>query len=316
MKSARRAPGPREGSEPCPGPSRSRRASSSPGPSPASTSSRLTCAPCWTGRKAPTWWCSRSSSRSSCSRPFRAGSDLPASELTRIHAWGNTRYTEDYRRLFESEARERGQHIAAGSHLEKKDGRYLNVAYLYGPDGLVHCHDKTHIFPAEAEWHTEEGDTIEMVELPFARVGFNVCYEAEIPECAASLAEQGAEIILCPSFTFTEHGFWRVRHCAQARAVENQVYVVHCGGSAELPAGGPLPSPWGRSAILSPCDTPWDAPNGVVAEAPAPNIETVVRGEVDLDRLHENRESGAAPTFRDRRRRAGLYRDWPSHVDA
>ena len=125
-----------------------------------------------------------------------------------------------------------------------------------------------------------------------------MCYEAEIPECAASLAEQGAEIILCPSLTFTEEGFWRVRHCAQARAIENQVYVVHCGGSATLPPDGPLPSPWGRSSILSPCDTPWDAPNGVVAESPAPNIETVVRGVVDLDRLHENRENGAAPTFR------------------
>ena len=257
--------------------------------------------------------CSRSSSPSSCSPPSRTGRTCRFSELTRIHAYGNTSYTEDYRRLFESEARERGQHIVAGSHLEKKDGRYLNVAYLYGPDGLVHTHDKTHIFPAEAEWSTEEGDTIEMVELPFAKVGFNVCYEAEIPECAASLAEQGAEIILCPSLTFTEEGFWRVRHSAQARAIENQVYVVHCGGSAALPPGGPLPSPWGRSSILSPCDTPWDAPNGVVAEAPEPNIETVVQGVVDLDRLHENRENGAAPTFRDRRRRADLYGAWPSH---
>ena len=242
--------------------------------------------------------------------------DRPVSELTRIHRYGNTCYTEDYRRLFESEARERGQHIVAGSHLEKKGGRYLNVAYLYGPDGLVHTHDKTHIFPAEAEWSTEEGDTIEMVELPFAKVGFNVCYEAEIPECAASLAEQGAEIILCPSLTFTEEGFWRVRHCAQARAIENQVYVVHCGGSAVLPPGGPLPSPWGRSSILSPCDAPWDAPNGVVAESPEPNIETVVQGVVDLDRLHENRENGAAPTFRDRRRRADLYGEWPGHFNA
>ena len=102
-------------------------------------------------------------------------------------------------------------------------------------------HDKTHIFPAEAQWSTEEGDTVEMVELPFAKVGFNVCYEAEIPECAATLVEQGAEIILCPSFTFTEYGFWRVRHCAQARAIENQVYFVHCATGADVPADGPLP---------------------------------------------------------------------------
>ena len=242
--------------------------------------------------------------------------DLPVSELTRVHQYGNTNYTEDYRQLFESEAKERGQHIVAGSHLEKKDGRYLNVAYLYGPDGLIHMHDKTHIFPAEAQWSTEEGDTVKMVELPFAKVGFNVCYETEIPECAATLVEQGAEIILCPSFTFTEYGFWRVRHCAQARAIENQVYFVHCATGADVPADGPLPPGWTSSSILSPCDTPWAAPNGVVAESPEPNIETVVRGEVDLDKIYENREKGVAPTYRDRRRRADVYREWPSHINA
>ena len=242
--------------------------------------------------------------------------NLPVSELTRIHEYGNTNYTEDYRQLFESEAKERGQHIVAGSHLEKKDGRYLNVAYLYGPDGLIHMHDKTHIFPAEAQWSTEEGDKVEMVELPFAKVGFNVCYETEIPECAATLVEQGAEIILCPSFTFTEYGFWRVRHCAQARAIENQVYFVHCATGADVPSDGPLPPGWTRSSILSPCDKPWGVPNGVVAESPEPNIETVVWGEVDLDKIYENRENGVAPTFRDRRRRADLYREWPSHINA
>ena len=242
--------------------------------------------------------------------------NLPVSELTRIHEYGNTNYTEDYRQLFESEAKERGQHIVAGSHLEKKDGRYLNVAYLYGPDGLIHMHDKTHIFPAEAQWSTEEGDKVEMVELPFAKVGFNVCYETEIPECAATLVEQGAEIILCPSFTFTEYGFWRVRHCAQARAIENQVYFVHCATGADVPSDGPLPPGWTRSSILSPCDKPWGVPNGVVAESPEPNIETVVWGEVDLDKIYENRENGVAPTFRDRRRRANLYREWPSHMNA
>jgi hypothetical protein len=50
-----------------------------------------------------------------------------------------------------------------------------------------------------------------------------------------------------------------------------------------------------------------------VAEAEA-NREMVVHGEVDVDKLYENRETGAAPTYRDRRRRAELYARWPSHV--
>ena len=45
-----------------------------------------------------------------------------------------------------------------------------------------------------------------------------------------------------------------------------------------------------------------------------PNRESVIRAELDLDALFANRQTGAAPTFRDRRRRAALYRQWPSHL--
>jgi predicted amidohydrolase len=158
---------------------------------------------------------------------------------------------------------------------------------------------------------TIEGDEVQAVELPFAKVGIAICYEAEIPEVPSAYAEQGVEIILCPSYTFTEAGFWRVRHCAAARCIENQIYVVHCctGGKAEdfLPGG------WAKSSILSPCDAPWEAPNGVVAEAKE-NEDDVIVGTVDLDALYTNRENGAATTFKDRRRRADLYRRLPSHV--
>ena len=232
----------------------------------------------------------------------------PLTDLVKVD-----RFTKPYRDLFASEAKRRQQVIVAGSHLEKRKSGYLNVSYVYGPSGLVHMHEKTHIFPAESQWFTGEGDRMEAFDLPFARVGINVCYETEIPECASSLTEQGAEIILCPSFTFSEYGFWRVRHCAQARCIENQIYYVHCATGGKVPKG-PLPNGWTRSSILSPCDTPWSAPNGVIAEAET-NVEMVLKGTVDLDLLHLNRDNGVAPTYRDRRRRADCYRAWPSHLD-
>jgi predicted amidohydrolase len=147
-----------------------------------------------------------------------------------------------------------------------------------------------------------------VLDLGVAIVGVNNCYENEIPECSEVLTEQGVELILAPSFTFTEHGFWRVRHCAAARCIENQVYAVHCSTGAR-PAG-PLPGGWAQSSILSPCDAAWPA-NGVLAEA-EPNQEQVVRATLDLDALHQNRETGAAPTYRDRRRRAEIYTTWRS----
>ena len=54
-----------------------------------------------------------------------------------------------------------------------------------------------------------------------------ICYDIEFPLLSRALAEAGAEIILAPSNTETEWGYWRVRTGAVARALENQVYTVH-----------------------------------------------------------------------------------------
>ncbi|MFC5993551.1 nitrilase-related carbon-nitrogen hydrolase [Pseudonocardia hispaniensis] len=220
-------------------------------------------------------------------------------------------FAEQYREFIAAEAAQRRQHVLAGSHLVRTgDGGLLNVAPLYGPDGtLVHEHAKTHLFPLEFTLGITEGDEMAVVELPFATVGVNICYEAEIPECSASLAEQGVQILLCPSLTLTEAGFWRVRHCLAARAIENQIYTLHSGAAG--PARGPWPGAWARSSILGPCDTGWPD-NGVLAET-APNVDAVAVADVDLDRLAENRKTGAATTFADRRRRADRYQVWPSH---
>ncbi len=222
------------------------------------------------------------------------------------------KFTSDYKELFEQEAKKRGLFIAGGSHLEKiKDGLYQNVAHIFGPSGEYYSHAKTHIFPAEGEWFTQEGNEMKVIQLPFCNVGFNICYETEIPECASSLAEQGVELILTPSATFTEQGFWRVRHCGQSRCIENQVYLVHCclGGNP----GKPLPDGWAQSSVLGPCDLPWSNPAGIIAEAPA-NEEFVITGKLNLDLLYENRQHGTATTFNDRRRKQKLYSSWPSHV--
>jgi len=226
---------------------------------------------------------------------------LSAADLIRIEE-----FTPQYKDLFRAAARDRNQFIVAGSHLERHGDRYFNVAHIFTPDGRDIAHKKTHIFPAESGWQTSEGDELQVWELGPAKVGLSVCYEGEIPEVSRILAVGGAEIILCPSFTFTERGFWRVRHCAQARCIENQIYFVHCCTVGH--PGAPLPDGFGRSSILSPCDTAWPA-NGIVAEAET-NRAMVVTGRVDIDELYVNRKTGAATTFNDRIRREPMYRKY------
>lgn len=232
--------------------------------------------------------------------------NLSVAELVRIE-----KYTEQYRHLFRREAIDRGLNIIAGSHLERRRNSYLNTAHIFTADGRELTHEKTHIFPAEANWSTGEGDELQVIEnVGPAKIAIETCYEAEIPELSRIHALMGAELIICPSFTFTEYGFWRVRYCAQARCIENQIYFTHCCTAGE--PGGPLPNGYARSSILTPCDTPWN-PNGIVAQAET-NQHTVITGAVDLDVLHKNRQDGAAPTFRDRTRREEIYSKYPPYA--
>lgn len=214
------------------------------------------------------------------------------------------RYTDEYRALFQAEAQRRDKVILAGSHLVGDSSNNRNTAHLFTPDGEVRTHVKTHIFPAEAGSNTREGDTLSVVDLGFVTIGLAICYEAEIPEISTVLARRGAELILCPSWTVTPPGFWRVRHCAQARCIENQVFYAHCSTVGSV--GAPIPDGYGKSSILGPCDVAFPS-DGVFAEAVA-DEEDVIRATIDLDLLYESRRSGAAPTFNDRLRRAAFYR--------
>ena len=215
------------------------------------------------------------------------------------------RHAPDLLDLALAEAAARGIHLLAGSHLVRTGGGLRNVAWLVGPRGLVLAHEKTHLFPMERAIGTGEGDELEVVRVGPAVVGIATCYEAEIPEYTTALAALGADVILCPSLTNTDAGFWRVRHCLHARAVENQVYAVHsCLGGTAI---GPHPGATGRGAVLAPCDTPWPA-RGVLAECP--RGEGIAVADLDLDALHANRLDGAATTHADRRRRSDVHARW------
>ncbi|HEV7679918.1 MAG TPA: nitrilase-related carbon-nitrogen hydrolase [Candidatus Dormibacteraeota bacterium] len=217
------------------------------------------------------------------------------------------RYTDDYVTLFQNAARQRNATILAGTHLvEGSDGRVRNVAHLFLADGTVHRHAKTHLFGDERNWCDTEGDDLCVVELPSCTVGVAVCYEAEFPEVATALAARGADLILCPAYTFAQRGFWRVRHCLHARCIENQVCAVHASLVGDV--GAPLRPGVGRSAVLTPCDRGYPE-DGVLAEVSGLELG-VARATLSPRTWRHDRDGGEAPTRRDRSRRAVDYSRW------
>lgn len=229
---------------------------------------------------------------------FDSYNNFTSKDNYRLHV-----YLEDYIKMFNSISTIRNQVIIAGSTVEKDGDTYYNTAYIFDGKGNYFKHRKTHIFPAEADWKAHEGDVLEVFDVGPAKIAVATCYEIEIPEIPTIYSRKGAEIIFCPSYTFTEHGFWRVRHCAESRAIENQVYVVHSPiiGNIE----GPVEPGFGKCSIISPCEPPWVA-DGIVVESKLDTKDVLVT-TLNIDTLYDRRENGVATTYNDRLRRNDLY---------
>ncbi|MCB0347120.1 MAG: hypothetical protein KDD66_18515, partial [Bdellovibrionales bacterium] len=168
------------------------------------------------------------------------------------------------------------------------------------PNGKVYTQDKLHVTPNErTDWGTSPGEGIKLFDTPFGRIAILICYDIEFPELSRMLALAGAEIIFVPFSTDEKKAYLRVRYTAQARAVENYMYVVLSGNVGNLPTIKNYIINYGQAAILTPSDLAF--PVGGVAGETDPNAETVVISELDLTTLALQREIGSVRPFYDRR---------------
>lgn len=104
-------------------------------------------------------------------------------------------------------------------------------------------------------------------------IGVLICYDAEFPELGRHLADQGVHIVFVPFCTDERQSYLRVRYCAQARAVENQCYIVMSGNVGNLPNVHNMDIQYAQSCVLTPCNFPF-ARDGVAADT-TPNVEIV-----------------------------------------
>jgi predicted amidohydrolase len=112
------------------------------------------------------------------------------------------------------------------------------------------------------------------------------------------------EILFVPYWTDTKNAYLRVRRCAQARAIENECYVVISGSVGNLPQVENMDIQYSQSAVFSPSDFAF-AHDAIVAEA-TPNTEMPLIVDLDLDKLRQLRVRGSVRNLADRRR--DLYR--------
>jgi len=147
------------------------------------------------------------------------------------------------------------------------------------------------------QFEIEDWNVIETTGLhPIPPLGVLVCYDSEFPEAGRALAEAGVEVIAVPTYTETARGVHRVRTGCQARALENQVYVVVASLNGSL-GREPVPQAMGVSAVYAPMVHPFPT-DGVVAQCR--EQETVLNVTLDLELLRRSREGDDVRNWADR----------------
>jgi predicted amidohydrolase/GNAT superfamily N-acetyltransferase len=212
-----------------------------------------------------------------------------------------TKYTPRFTEAMRDMALRYNINIIGGSHPTRvESGRVENISYVFLRDGTVHEQPKIHPTPNEVYWwNIEGGSTLNAIETDCGPIGVLICYDAEFPELGRHLTDQGIQILFVPFCTDERQSYLRVRYCCQARAVENQIFVVMSGNVGNLPNVSNMDIQYAQSCILTPCDFPF-ARDGIAADT-TPNVETVAIADLRPETLIMARNSGTVKNLRDRR---------------
>lgn len=207
------------------------------------------------------------------------------------------RYTE----LFRGLALKYHLNIIGGSQFEIDDDRLYNTAHLFRRDGSIERQRKLHITPHETKWWgVQPGARLQTFDTDRGRIAVLVGYDVQFPELARIAFAQGARMLFVPFNSDERNDYLRMRYSAQARCVENPVFLALAGCVGNLPEVEHADIHYAQSGILGPADF-YFSRDGVAAEC-QPNAETVVFADVDLEMLTRQRHKGTVKNWEDRRR--------------
>lgn len=109
-----------------------------------------------------------------------------------------------------------------------------NSIYLLNPEGhIFYRYDKVHLWRSEKAVY-QSGEPSRVIDIGLARIAIISCWDMAFPSYVSALAEQGAEVIFCPSYLADyEVDGEPLQALPLARAFENLVYFVLCDAVSE-----------------------------------------------------------------------------------
>ncbi len=195
------------------------------------------------------------------------------------------------------------------SFYEKDVNALYNTVAMIDADGeILGVYRKTHIpddhFYQEKFYFTPGDTGFKVWDTRYGKIGVGICWDQWFPECARSMAVQGAELIFYPTAIGSEpilqcDSMPHWRRCMQGHAGSNLVPVIAANRIGEEKV---LPCEENNYQTSSLCfygSSFITDETGELLEQAGRTEETVLVQEFDLEKIAENRLSWGL--FRDRR---------------
>ena len=184
-----------------------------------------------------------------------------------------------------------GVYILAGTGPVAVGQDVVNRASFLGPEGQMSGQDKQIMTCFEREeLGVVAGEGLQVFDTELGKIGVLICYDSEFPLLGRSLVEGGADVILMPSCTGSEAGYWRVRIGAVSRALEGQCVTVMASVVGPRPEIFGVEVNRGRGGIFGPPDSGF--PDTGVMALGEMDCAGWTYGEVDVDTIRQVRRAG------------------------
>ena len=195
-----------------------------------------------------------------------------------------------------------------------REGKLYNTQVVIGPGGFMGYQDKVHLSNDEVNYFSG-GASFNLIELPFAKVGINICYDIHFPEGGRCLMVQGAELLLYPHAARYSDGEWNDDEIkkaqtvarakdnfsvlARCRAMENHCYLGLCNMTGESGKyAGVRANHAGVSFIIDPHGK-------ILAESKTTRMEDeIIVADISAEVLEKSRSGTNTPA---KKRRPELY---------
>ena len=183
-----------------------------------------------------------------------------------------------------------GLYILGGSAATLVDGKVMNRAFNFDPEGkLIDYYDKINLFACDLSKHPSatvvdegrvysSGNTPKMIKLKEFTLGIGICFDLRFPELFRYYSSQGANLLTISSAFTVPTGKAHWHTLLRARAIENQCYVI---ASGQWGKHNEKLSTFGHSLIID----PWGE---IIADAQ--EGEKIIFAELDMNRVLSVRE--------------------------